>query len=97
MMRRGVLACAVVVCLVTGTALTTAACALRPTGITDGAGRVARVSPGGPYVFFYVNGVLRPLPRNRDSAAPDEHSSVGPPVPTVGVNDDPRSRAVWSV
>lgn len=83
----GFLACVAVVVGV-------AACSLRPTGITDGDGPVARVSSTGTYVFFYVHETLRPLPRNR-TFAPDTPFSVGPPVPTAGVDDDPRSRAIW--
>ncbi|HZM77948.1 MAG TPA: hypothetical protein VFC19_19695 [Candidatus Limnocylindrales bacterium] len=77
-------------------AMSTAACALRPTEIADGGGRVARVSPTSPYVFFYVNGALRPLPRGRGLSSPDDNPSIRPPAPTAGVGDDPRSRAVWS-
>jgi len=90
---RGLLAGALVACAATGLA----ACALQPTGITDGSGRLTRVSPAGPYVFFYVNGTLRPLLPDRSVATPDrELPGAIFPLPTAGVDDDPRSRTVWS-
>jgi hypothetical protein len=71
------------------------ACALQPTEITDGGGRVTRISPAHPYVFFYVNGSLRPLPRDRVSASPaTDPFTFMPPPPTAGL-DDPRSVGVW--
>jgi len=89
--RRGLLAGAMVVSLATGVA----ACALRPTEIADGSGPVARISPPGAYVFFYVNGALRPLPVDRGSATPGDNVPIVPALPTAGV-DDPRSRVVWN-
>jgi len=94
-MRRDLLAGVMVTGLAAAVTMGVAACALSPTGITDGSGRVARVSPSGPYVYFYVDGTLRPLPRDRASATADDSSSLKPPLPTAGFADDPQSKQVW--